>query len=78
MIEAYKMFGIFAHEDPVRAVNERIESLEPAWVHAMHGATIAGEALHHYSRALREQEFAYTGALFGRQLIGPRPPASAS
>jgi flavorubredoxin len=73
MVEAYRFFGIFAHEDPVRAVDRRIAQLAPAWVHAMHGASIAGEALHHYSSALAEREFAYQGALFGRPLPAPAP-----
>src|SRR5436309_12916011 len=39
MLEVYRAVGIFAHEDPVRAVVERLEGLDPAWVHAMHGGT---------------------------------------
>ena len=66
MIDAYRRNGIFAHEKPVRAVADRIEQLAPAWVHAMHGATIAGEALPYYTKALREQEFAYRGLLLDR------------
>jgi flavorubredoxin len=68
MLEVYRRVGIFAHEDPVRRVSERIESLNPAWVHAMHGATIAGEALHYYNGALREHEFAYQSLLLGRDV----------
>jgi flavorubredoxin len=68
MVEVYRAVGIFAHEKPVRAVAERIEALAPRWIHAMHGGTIAGDALHHYSRALREREFAYCGMLLGRSL----------
>lgn len=71
MLEAYRTYGIFAHEDPVRAVVHRITELRPHWVHAMHGATITGDALAHYSRALLEEEFAYRGVLFGRP-IGPQ------
>lgn len=74
MLEVYREAGIFAHEDPVRAVAERIEGLEPSWIHAMHGATITGEALPYYTRALRENDFAYHGLLFGRD---PQAPTSA-
>ena len=70
MLEAYRMYGIVAHEDPVRAVVHRIADLRPDWIHAMHGATITGDALEHYSRALLDEPFAYRGLLFGRQ-IGP-------
>ena len=73
MLGAYRTFGIFAHEDPVRAVARRIEELKPAWVHAMHGATIAGEALPYYTRALLEEQFAYRGGFFGRSI--PAEPA---
>jgi flavorubredoxin len=68
MIEVYRAIGIFAHENPVRTVVDRIEALDPAWIHAMHGASLTGEALHYYNRALREQEFAYNGLLLGRDI----------
>src|SRR3954454_7747467 len=42
MLEGYRSTGIFAHEDPVRAVTDRIEALAPDWVHAMHGGTLTG------------------------------------
>ncbi|MGI8410978.1 MAG: hypothetical protein ACR2LV_00410 [Solirubrobacteraceae bacterium] len=74
MIEAYRSSGIFAHEDPVRAVDARVRQLSPAWIHAMHGATIAGDALPYYSKALREHEFAYCGLLLGRRVVGGNPP----
>jgi flavorubredoxin len=68
MLHAYRMYGIFAHEDPVRAVVRQIEQLRPAWVHAMHGATIPGDALSYYTRALLDEPFAYKGLLFGRSI----------
>jgi flavorubredoxin len=71
MLEAYRTVGIFAHEHPVRAVAERIEQLAPDWIHAMHGATIKGHALHHYNTALQEHEFAYQGLLLGREVAAP-------
>jgi flavorubredoxin len=72
MLEAYRMYGIFAHEDPVRAVVRQIEALRPAWIHAMHGATITGDALRYYTQALLDEQFAYRGLLFGRA-IGAQP-----
>jgi flavorubredoxin len=71
MVEVYRNIGIFAHEDPVRQVVDRIEALDPAWVHAMHGGSLPREALDPYVRALREQEFAYEGMLLGRPLAVP-------
>lgn len=68
MVDFYREVGIFAHENPVRSVVDRIEQLAPEWVHAMHGGTIAGDAVAPYTRALREREFAYDGRIFGRQL----------
>jgi flavorubredoxin len=73
MIDVYRKVGIFAHENPVRAVVDRIEELEPAWIHAMHGGTLAGEALPYYTKALRDQEFAYAGWLLGRELAAAAP-----
>jgi flavorubredoxin len=71
MLAAYRMYGIFAHEDPVRAVARRIEALAPDWVHAMHGATITGDALPRYTRGLLAERFAYHGELFGRRIGSP-------
>ncbi len=74
MLEVYRAVGIFAHEDPVRAVAERIERLAPAWIHAMHGATITGDALPYYTGALHDHDFAYQGLLLGRP-VAPETPA---
>jgi len=71
MCEVYRAVGIFAHEDPVRRVVDRIEELDPAWVHAMHGGSLPREALPYYVGALREQEFAYRGLLLGREVAAP-------
>ena len=68
MIEVYRGIGIFAHENPVRTVVDRIEELEPSWIHAMHGASLKGEALPYYNRGLREEDFAYNGLLLGRDI----------
>jgi flavorubredoxin len=76
MCEFYRTIGIFAHEDPVRAVVDRIEQLDPAWVHAMHGGTLAEEALPAYVKALREEEFGYQGMLLGRDIRVSEPALS--
>jgi flavorubredoxin len=76
MLQAYRMFGIFAHEDPVRAVVRQIDQLGPTWIHAMHGATITRDALHHYTQALLNEPFGYRGSLFGRTL-GADPAAGS-
>ena len=73
MLEVYRAVGIFASEKPVRAVADRIEHLAPNWIHAMHGGTIKGEALHYYTTALRQHEFAYHGMLLGREVGAPAP-----
>jgi flavorubredoxin len=74
MLEAYRMYGIFAHEDPVRAVASRIEQVRPDWIHAMHGATITGAALPYYTQALLNEQFAYRGMLFGRTIGAQQTP----
>ena len=68
MCEVYRQVGIFAHEDPVRQVVDRIEALDPEWTHAMHGGTLTRDALPGYVKALREQDFGYAGKLLGREL----------
>ena len=69
MCAGYREIGIFAHEQPVRNVVDRLEALEPQWMHAMHGGSIAAEAIPRYTRALHEQPFAYSGKLLGRDVV---------
>jgi flavorubredoxin len=71
MCAGYRDIGIFAHEQPVRNVVDRLEALEPQWMHAMHGGSITAEAIPRYTRALREQPFGYTGKLLGRDVAAP-------
>jgi flavorubredoxin len=66
MVEVYRGIGIFAHENPVRQVVDRIEAISPQWVHAMHGGSLTAEALPAYVKALREEPFAFDG----RMLLG--------
>lgn len=66
MCALYRQAGIFAHEQPVRRVVDRIDVLDPDWMHAMHGGTLTREAIPRYTRALRERPFAYEGRLLGR------------
>jgi flavorubredoxin len=68
MLEVYRRIGIFAHEDPVRRVVDRIDALDPAWTHAMHGGSLPRETLGSYVDALREEPFGYQGLLMGREL----------
>jgi hypothetical protein len=77
MIELYRGAGIFAHEKPVRAVADRIEALAPDWIHTMHGGTIAGDSLHYFTTALRENDFAYRGLLLGREVQAGAEAAGA-
>ncbi|MFN8186984.1 MAG: hypothetical protein U0R69_07890 [Gaiellales bacterium] len=73
MVDVYRAIGIFAHEDPVRRTVDRLEALDPAWVHAMHGGTLTGDSVRPYNAALRERAFAYAGMLFGRELPAAVP-----
>lgn len=68
MCGTYRAVGIFAHEAPVRHAVDRLEALEPKWMHAMHGGSIAGDSIPAQSRALRESEFGYAGTLLGREV----------
>ena len=76
MCAVYRAIGIFAHEEPVRQVVDRIEALDPHWIHAMHGGTLTREAVPAYTKALREQEFGYEGKLLDRELPAPAPAAA--
>jgi flavorubredoxin len=65
----YRQIGIFAHEQPVREVVERLEALDPDWMHAMHGGSLTREAIPRYTKALRERPFGYEGKLLGRDVL---------
>jgi flavorubredoxin len=65
----YREVGIFAHEDPVRGVVDRLEQLDPDWIHGMHGGSLARETIPYFVRALREEPFAYQGKLLGREVL---------
>jgi flavorubredoxin len=65
----YRDIGIFAHEQPVRDVVDRLEALDPDWMHAMHGGSLTREAIPRYTKALREQPFSYDGRLLGRRVL---------
>jgi flavorubredoxin len=69
MLEVYRGVGIFAHEDPVREVVDRLEPLDFNWIHAMHGGSLTREAIPYYVQALREQDFGWRGMLMGRELL---------
>ena len=69
----YREIGIFAHEEPVRRCVDRLEALEPEWVHAMHGGTLTGEIFPRFTKALREQSFGYQGKILGRPLEEAAP-----
>jgi hypothetical protein len=62
----------------VRDVVDRLEALDPDWVHAMHGGTITRDAFPRYVSALRTEPFAFQGTLLGRPIgesAGPLPMA---
>jgi flavorubredoxin len=64
----YREIGIFAHEDPVRDVVDRISRLDPDWIHGMHGGSLPREAIPGFVHALREEPFAFQGKVLGREL----------
>jgi hypothetical protein len=65
MCAMYRDIGIFAREDPVLDVVDRVEEYGPRLVHPMHGASFRGESLPSYIDALRSQPFAFEGKVFG-------------
>lgn len=73
MIDLYRAAGIFAHELPIRQVVDRVEKMNLAWVHPMHGGSFEQSAFPNYASALRENEFAYRGMLLGREIAKVAP-----
>jgi flavorubredoxin len=68
MCRWYRDAGLFAAEEPVRRVVDRLEGLDPGWIHPMHGGSLPREVLPRYVAALRDEPFAFDGRLFGRRL----------
>jgi flavorubredoxin len=69
MCEYYREIGIFAHDQPVREVVDRLEALDPDWIHGMHGGSLGRETIPYYMRALREESVGYQGKLLGRDVL---------
>src|SRR2546430_12035260 len=63
--EYYRQIGIFADDQPVRDVVDRIEALDPDWIHGMHGGSLGRETIPYFTRALREESGGYQGRLLG-------------
>jgi len=78
MCSYYREIGIFAHEAPVRRTIDRLEQLDPQWIHAMHGGTLTGEIYPRFNRALREERFAFQGKTLGRPIEGMEEPETAA
>jgi len=70
MCEFYREIGIFAAKAPVLSVVDRIEKLDPQWIHPMHGGTLSKDGVPDTIQALRNESFAFEGKLMGRQLPG--------
>jgi flavorubredoxin len=66
----HKEVGIFAAEEPVRRVVDRIERLNPQCLHPMHGGSLPGDMIPAYTQALKNDPFAFEGKVFGRTIPG--------
>jgi hypothetical protein len=64
----YQEAGIFVAEEPVRRVVDRIDKLDPQWIHPMHGGSLPREVLPDYIQALRDEEFVFEGKIFEREI----------
>ncbi len=68
MCQLYRGAGIFAAEEPVLNVVDRLETMDPGWIHPMHGGSLPEPLITPHVNALRNRPFAYEGTLFGRQI----------
>ncbi len=68
MCQFYREIGIFAAEEPVRRVVDRLEKLAPEWIHPMHGGSLPKEVVPSYTEALRNEAFGFQGKVFGRTI----------
>jgi flavorubredoxin len=70
MCDLYRGAGIFGGDKPVLQCVDRIETINPQWIHPMHGGSMSGKTLTRYIHALRTRPFTYDGMLLGRRLMG--------
>jgi flavorubredoxin len=68
MCQLYGATGLFASEKPVLRVVDYLATLEPHWVHPMHGGSLPADTLPGYVHALRTESFAFDGRILGRAL----------
>jgi flavorubredoxin len=64
----YRSAGIFASEQPVRNLIDRFATMDLTCIHPGHGGSLPANAIAPYIDALRNEPFAFEGALFGRPL----------
>jgi flavorubredoxin len=68
MCRWYQAAGLFAGEKPVLRVVDYLATLNPEWVHPMHGGSLTSDVLPGYVHALRTEPFVFDGRVFGRML----------
>ncbi len=68
MCHLYREVGIFAAEKPVLQAVDKIERLQPEWIHPMHGGSLPKDTAASFIHALRTEKFAYEGKVLGRLL----------
>jgi flavorubredoxin len=75
MCAFYREVGIFAHEEPVRRVVDRVEALDPDWVHGMHGGRLGRGSFPAYVRSAEGGAVRVPGeAARARDLTSSRAP----
>jgi len=53
---------------PIPQMVARLEKLDSQWIHPMHGGSLPKKVVPNYTRALREEGFAFEGKIFGRMI----------
>jgi flavorubredoxin len=68
MIQLYNIAGIFASEEPVRKVAQRLLKLNPMLICPMHGSAFDNSVFPKYVDALLNNKFAFSDQLLGRPI----------
>ena len=68
MCQWYRAAGLFGGEKPVLRVVDYLATLDPQWVHPMHGGSLPRDVLPGYVHALRTEPIVFDGRIFGRVL----------
>ncbi len=68
MIQLYNIIGIFAREEPVKRIVQKLIKLSPKLICPMHGSAFDSSVFPKCVDALMNERYAYSNKLLGKEL----------